>query len=83
MCRNYKNHWRGAKYGNDTVTFNSLGTGQLKNVQKNFSDNIINYGNVNDKVFNWENTEHIGKKLYIRTKDQYDYNSLAQKNTII
>ena len=51
----------GAKYGNETVTFNAFGAATLKNATINFTNNIINYGNVDDVVFNWNNTKHIGK----------------------
>ncbi len=57
----------GAKYGNETVTYNAFGAGQMKDADINYTDNITNYGHLHDKVFNLSGTNHIGKNIY--TKD--------------
>ncbi|MBQ3640359.1 hypothetical protein II906_00260 [bacterium] len=66
----------GAKYGNDTVTFNAFGTKQLKNIMVNFTDNIINYGNMNDRTFKDSKSLHIGKFISIKKKHQKETNRL-------
>lgn len=60
----------GAKYGNETVTFNAFGTAGIKNVVKNYTDNITNYGNPNDIVFSWRKDEHIGKTIRVKNDVQ-------------
>ena len=54
----------GAKYGDETVTFNAYGAGKLKGAEINHTDNITNYGHINDKVFNAGKGSHIGKSIY-------------------
>ncbi len=60
----------GAKYGNETVTFNAFGIGQMKNAEINYKSNIINYGHKYDAVYNMGNTMQIGKNVY--TKNEHD-----------
>ena len=60
----------GAKYGNETVTFNAFGIGQMKNAEINYKNNIINYGHKYDKVYNMGKTMQVGKNIY--TKNEYD-----------
>jgi hypothetical protein len=66
----------GAKYGNETVTFNSYGAAQINDAVIKYTDNIINYGNTDDFVFNMKNTTHVGKNIY--TKPQ----TLKKQNCI-
>lgn len=58
----------GAKYGNETVTFEAYGTKEFATL--NYSNNIINFGNIYDWVFmdNFEN--HIGE-IYIMHVDKF------------
>lgn len=58
----------GAKYGNETITFNAYGTAHLRNMQINYTDNIVNYGNPNDWVFT--DSEHIGNVVNAPLTDQ-------------
>lgn len=55
----------GAKHGNETVTFNAYGIENIENIDVNFSNNIVNYGNNNDLIYNLG--EHVGKTINIAT----------------
>lgn len=58
----------GAKHGNETVTFNAYGIGNIEKIDVNFSDNITNYGNNHDVIYNL--SEHVGKTINILTDTQ-------------
>ena len=36
----------------------------MKDAEINYTDNIINYGHRYDKVYNMNNTNHVGEKIY-------------------
>jgi len=62
----------GAKYGNETVTFNAYGANQLKDAEINHRSNIINYGHIKDKVFNAPFSSHVGNVISTdETKPSY------------
>jgi hypothetical protein len=51
----------GSRYGNEVVTFNAYGTGDLASYQVKYIDNITNYGNANDPFFIASINNQIGK----------------------
>ena len=64
----------GAKYGNETVTFNAFGVGNIKNLEIIYTENIINYGNTDDFVYNAKGAKHIGLTIQISTNEQEKLN---------
>jgi len=51
----------GNETGNETVTFNAYGTGNIININPNNLENIRNYGHVKDRIFNNNIHNQIGK----------------------
>lgn len=56
----------GNRYGNETYTFEAFATGSFES-QKH-SDNIYNFGNLNDPIFKADLKNHIGNVYSIKTK---------------
>lgn len=51
----------GNETGNETVTFNAYGTGNIININPDNLENIRNYGHVKDRIFNNNFHNQIGK----------------------
>lgn len=54
----------GNETGNETVTFNAYGTGNIININPNNLENIRNYGHVKDRIFN-NNFHNQNGKIYL------------------
>ena len=66
----------GAKYGNETVTFEPYGVKNFRGIEINHTDNITNYGNAQDGIFVENIDNQIGKTMILNTNakegDKFD-----------
>ena len=63
----------GAETGNETVTFNAYGAGDLMQKDNIKGTNIRNYGNIDDTVFNLNLSNQLGKTYIIGSKEKSKY----------
>ena len=63
----------GAETGNETVTFNAYGAGDLMQKDNIKGTNIRNYGNIDDTVFNLNLRNQLGKTYIIGSKEKSKY----------
>ena len=59
--------------GNETVTFNAYGVGNLIPKEDLHNVNIRNYGNINDMVFNLNLDNELGDTYIISSERNFDY----------
>ena len=57
----------GTKYGGETVTFSAYGVKNIIGLEKNYTDNITNYGNAQDGIFVMNIDSQIGKTIILET----------------
>ena len=57
----------GTKYGGETVTFSAYGVKNIIGLEKNYTNNITNYGNAQDGIFVMNIDSQIGKTIVLET----------------